>query len=133
MSDERNLRRRFAQVMLVAGWLVYVAIAWRSMGALHQQFDPMDFRGCFTPGLVDTVEAIRARGDSRVFGPHHDVSPFVFHRLNEMLYPIMYYTPWVADQLEAGDVYVLLSGQEPPVASKVLSEVRYFRLMEVSP
>ena len=93
----------------------------------------MEFRDYFTPGLVDTVEVIRSRGVPRAFGPHHDVSPFVFHRLNEMLYPIPYYTPYVPEQLRAGDVYVLLSGQEPPVASKVLSESRYFRVMEVLP
>jgi len=133
VSDDRNLRRRFAVVILAVGWLVYVAVAWRSMGALRRQFEPMAFRDCFTPGMVDTVEVIRERGVSRVFGPHHDVYPFAFHRLNEMLYPIMYYTPTVPEQLQAGDLFVLLPEQEPPVPSKLVSKVRYFRLMEVSP
>ncbi len=133
MSDERQLRRRIAAALLVAGWVVYVAVAWRSMGALRRLHGGMEFRDYFTPGLVDTVEVIRSRGVPRAFGPHHDVSPFVFHRFNEMLYPLPYYTPYVAEQLGVGDVYILLSGQEPPVDSKVLSESRYFRVMEVLP
>lgn len=119
--------------MLAAAWGAYVVFAWLTADSLREQHGNMTFRDCFTPGLVDTAETIRARGTPRAFGPHHDASPYVFHRLNEMLYPIPYYTPYIQEQLGVGDVYVLLPDQEPRVTSEILCASGLFRVMEVSP
>ncbi len=133
MSDECKLRRRLATVALATVWVTYATYAWLTVGSQRQKFADLRFRDCFTPGLVQAVESIHAHGSPRAFGPHHDVSPYVFHRLNEMLYPVPYYAPMLPDQLKAGDVYVLLPGQALPVVSKVLCSSGLFRVMEVSP
>ncbi len=133
MSDDRKLRQRLATAALAAAWITYVVYGWITAGGLRQKFAEMEFRHCFAPGLVEAAASIHARGCPRAFGPHHDAAPYVFHRLNEMLYPVPYYTPMLPEHLTPGDVYVLLPGEEPPVASDVLSAAGLFRVMEVTP
>ncbi len=127
------LSRKILVVVSIAIWAVYAVNAWWSTANLFSLYKDRPFGSNFAPGLVETVETIRGLEVMQVSGPHHDLSPYVFHRFNEMLYPIMYLTPLQADSLDAGKLYVLLPGQEPPVAAKCISESGLFRLMEVQP
>ncbi len=127
-------RNRWVPVVVAIIILVgYSLFAWLTALNFHLRFKDLPFEANFAPGLVDTVATIQALDRTHVFGPHHDVSPYLFHRLNEMLYPVMYYTPTVDEHLRPGDVYVLFPGQPQVVASRLVRQSGVFRLMEVLP
>lgn len=132
-----RLRRPFG-VRAAACALLGLALALRvtlnlfdAVGLRHRYAD-CPYEACFAAGMVDVVDAVRHRGATRVFGPHHDVSPYVFHRFNEMLYPVRYYTPVDTNGLVRGAAYILVPGEPPPVPSRLLAEAGLFRLLEAA-
>jgi len=129
-----RLSSRFVATALLGVALAALAVAnWLAVIEFWAGHRPFARDAYFAPGLVAVVEAVRARGCARVAGPHPEVSPYLFQRMTEMLYPILYDTPLDRRTLSPGTVYILTPGMAIPVASRAIGTFGDFRLMEACP
>ena len=128
-----HFRHKCVAGSLFLAWIMFSLFSWLRVGHLTHRFSDKPFEDCFAPGLVNTVEHIKTLDVVQVFSPHQDASPYIFQRMSEMLYPILYYTPLVVSQLKSGDLYILLPYEAMPKPSVLLFEAGEFRLLEVRP
>jgi hypothetical protein len=126
-------RRKCVAWSSFLAWIMVTLFSWLSVGNLAHKFNDTPFEACFFPGLVNTVEHIKTLDVVQVFGPQPDASSYVFQRMSEMLYPILYYSPYSPAQLKPGDVYMLLPRDGIQRPSTLLFAAGDFRLLEVSP
>ncbi len=129
----RPHRRLLAGCLLAAVLLVRGLTAWYDARALTASLAGRSRPDFFVPGLIETVETITQAGVPLAFGPHHDRSPYLYHRLTEMLYPVRYLAPFAPEHLQPGDPIVLFPGDDAPVPVRLVLDRPPLRVVEVLP
>ena len=132
-KTKTSLSVHLPTLFIIGVCMLTVILAWRSAIQTCSRAFSTNKAYSLEANLLSIVEVARTSGAKRVFGLPEKLSPYIFQRMSEMIYPLEYHTPKDDIRPGAGDLCLLLAGGTWIGDTQLLASNRVFKLVRVQP